>query len=468
MVVSIELRGYQEGALDSLSAAYRRGRRAPLLVAPTGSGKTVLFTYIAQRAAAKGNRTLILVHRQELVRQTSRKLDAFGVQHGLVISGAPSPRGHMVLVASVQTLVRRLDRWDWLPDLIVIDEGHHAVSGSTWGRILDYFGSVRRLGCTATPERLDGRGLGVRVGGYFDELVMSESVQGLTAQGYLSPARVFAPASVDIGNVKTRGGDYAKDQLAHAMDKPSITGDAVQHYRQYCDGAPALAFCVSVAHAEHVASTFAQHGFQAASIDGGMDDSSRKHRIDDLGNGKLNVLTSCEIVSEGTDIPIVAGAILLRPTQSLGLYLQQVGRVLRPYPGKKHAVILDHVGNVMRHGLPDDNRDWDLNAARRSKRKNSDTDFPIRQCERCYHVYKPASVCPSCGFTYPVQAREIMYQDGDLEEVDVVALRRQRKREQSSADSLEALQEIGRQRGYKPGWAYKVWQSRMKKRGVSV
>jgi len=458
--MKLTLRDYQAAAVRDVRFAYADGCRAPLLTLPTGGGKTVIFSYIAERAGAKGNRVLILVHRRELRRQTSRTLDDFGVAHGMIAAGMTMDHHQQVQIASVQTLVRRLERLRWAPDLIVVDEAHHATGKTTWGQVLSHYPEARILGVTATPQRLDGLGLGVEAGGIFDRLITGPTVAQLTAAGHLSPVVVFAPrAMVDLSGIHTRAGDYATNEVAEAMDKPTITGDAVAHYRQHCSGEPAIAFCASVAHAEHVAASFHAAGFRAASIDGGMDSDLRAQHIDDLGAGRLHVLTSCEIVSEGTDIPIVSAAILLRPTQSLGLYLQQVGRVLRPALGKTRAVILDHVGNCFRHGLPDDDREWSLEG--REKRPGTASDaVPVRQCGECYHVHRPAPACPRCGYMYPVQSREVEEVAGELEQVDVVAIRAKQKDEIKKARTLEELEAIGRARGFKPGWAWFMFNSK--------
>lgn len=471
----ITLRDYQETGVNELRAAYGSGKRAPLLVAPTGSGKTVTFAYIADNAARKRKNVLILVHRKELLTQTSRTLDAFGVGHGMIAAHTsfnPAP----VQVASVQTLVRRLDgRIPWRPDLIVVDEAHHATGKTTWGRILKYYPCAMILGVTATPERLDGQGLGIRGGGFFDCLVMGPTVAELVKAGHLSPPVVYAPYNpdLDLSGVHTKMGDFSRAESAEAVDKPTITGNVVTHYRKHCNGEPAIAFCVSVAHAEHVAASFNAAGLKAASIDGKLPDDERSARISALGAGQLNVLTSCEIISEGTDIPIVSAALLLRPTQSLGLYLQQVGRVLRPHPGKTRAVVLDHVGNVYRHGLPDDDREWSLDASSRSKRKKDDeVNLPIRQCEKCYHVHRPAPECPNCGFVYEVKTRQLEVVEGELEEVSPEALRRKAeekkaKRRQGQAVTLLELHQLAEERGYKPEWADFVWNARQNKSGSS-
>lgn len=508
----VVLRDYQQSAVGQVRATFAFGRKAPLLVLPTGGGKTVCFCYVAEQAAAKGRRVLILVHRQELLRQCSAALDRLGVEHGLIAAGCTF-RPHAVQVASVQTLVRRLTRLDWRPDLIVIDEAHHAVAGS-WRKVIVHYASAKLLGVTATPVRLDGKGLR----DVFDDIVVGPTIADLTAMGYLSPTRVYAPPSkVDFKGIRTRNGDYDIRDLGRVMDAPSITGDAVEHYSRICPGVPAIAFCATVEHARHVAEQFRAAGFRAESLDGSMDSSTRAGLINDLGKGLLHVLTSCEIVSEGTDIPVVTAAILLRPTKSEGLYLQQVGRVLRTAEGKTHAIILDHVGNVMQHGLPEEEREWTLDGKKKREGKAAPS---VRQCPKCFAAHPPAPKCPCCGHQYIGEKREIeevagelvqvgnRYNPGDRVErfcdlyrkwmpgfefvstercsegwahirfpgtaIQMERLERLRpdstvkKREQGSAQTLDALIALGRQRGYKNpvAWAQHVHSARRTRAAV--
>jgi superfamily II DNA or RNA helicase len=457
----IHLRDYQSDCIGEIRAAYRAGRRSPLLVSPTGSGKTVMFAYISQGTSRKGNRVLILVHRQELVDQTCRTLLAFGVDHGVIAAGRSPDRTHAVQVGSVQTVVRRLDYFR--PDLIIIDEAHHGTAGS-WRKVLDANPQARILGVTATPERLDGKGLK----DVFDDLIRGPEVSWLIDNGHLSRPRYYAPPqAANLTGLHMRGGDYAKDELAKAMDDKAITGDAVEHYARICGGVPAVAFCVSVAHAQHVAEQFQAAGFRAAVLDGTLDRDSRRDRVKALGDGRLQVLTSCEIINEGFDLPIVTAAILLRPTMSLGLHLQQVGRVLRPAPGKDRAIILDHVGNLARHGFAEDVRDWSLEGRPKKKKRKADdeADVNVRQCPSCYCAHAPAASCPECGHVYQLTQREIEVRDGTLVELDVWAVRRQRKDEQRGAQTLNDLIALGRARNYKnPAvWARHIWNARQGK-----
>ena len=452
----MNLRAYQQRAIADTRAAIAGGSRAPLLVLPTGGGKTIIFSAIAQSAAAKGNRVLILVHRRELIHQASSKLQWIGLDHGIVAAGVPASDAP-VQIASVQTLARRLSRIDWQPGLIIIDEAHHATAGQ-WSRILDHWPNTYRLGVTATPCRLDGRGLRSA----FDAMVLGPSVADLTSAGFLSPARIYAPPVVaDLASVRTRAGDYANDQAAAAMDRPTVTGDAISHYQRLAAGQQAIAFCCNVKHAVSVCDAFKTAGIAAELLLGGTQD--REKVVTDFAAHRTNVLVTVDVVSEGFDVPAASCAILLRPTQSLGLYLQQVGRVLRPAPGKHAALILDHVGNVMRHGFPDDQRDCSLDD--RMRRTKGTAAPSVRTCEHCFAAFKPAPICPVCGHQCtPIKSRVIREIAGELQELKRTEQRTAR-REQGQARTLQELIHLGQARGMKNpvGWAKYVYFARQQK-----
>jgi DNA repair protein RadD len=465
--MKINLRPYQAAAVAELRGRFMAGDRHVLFCLPTGGGKTVVFSHIAEQAAARGNRVCILVHRQELVDQSCRTLREIGLEHGVIAAGYRQDLSRGCQVASVQTLARRLHQIP--PDffqLLIIDEAHHAVAG-TWARLLLHFHDARTLGVTATPERLDGKGLG----GHFDSLILGPDPAWLTGEGFLVPARIFAPPGLDLSSIKrfdTRRGQADAEQR---LQQGQAMGDAVSHYRRTIadqHNGTAIAFCVSVAHAEAVAEAFRNANIPAAMLNGNTDRAQRRRLITDLGAGVLKVLSSCDIISEGTDIPSVTGAILLRPTDSLGLYLQQVGRVLRPALGKTTAVINDHVGNVHRHGLPTDPRQWSL--AGRVNATRTTTAQPITVCPSCFATL-PAQIaqCPECGhaFLQAPGARELVTVAGHLQELtpaQVAAARFRRINEERDCQSLEDLEELGRRRGYKPGWARYRWSARESRR----
>ncbi len=434
----------------------------------TVTHNTIMFASITEGAAARGNRVMILVHRQELLNQCSMALEEIGVPHGLIAPGRTQTYD-LVQVASVQTLVRRLDRVP-RPNLLILDEAHHAPAGS-FSKIIDHYRSARLLGVTATPVRLDGRGLGIHAGGYFDRLVKGPTVRELIDLGYLSRPIVYAPPiGADLKGLHHRFGDFVAKEAAGILDKPTITGNAVAHYLRICPGVPAIAFCTSVEHAEHTAERFRNAGVPSESIDGTLDDRTRRHRIESLADGRIKVLTSCEIISEGTDIPVVTAAILLRPTESLGLCLQQMGRAMRIHPSKKNTIILDHVGNVFRHGMPDDDREWSLYGEAGEKRRKADpTVVENVQCERCYLVF-PAwlAQCPSCGWVRE-NGRKVEEIEGELQEVQRIEQemrdRFTRRREIFAANTYEKLLLLADKLGYKKGWAWHLWQHRIARSG---
>lgn len=457
------LRPYQDRGVGAIRGEYAAGADSVLYVLPTGGGKTVVFSHIAAAAAALGTRTVILVHRDTLLGQASDALDACGVPHGIVAPGF-TPSREPVQVASVQALARRLKRYPgfYQFDLAVIDEAHHAVAG-TWRQVIGELGA-RILGVTATPARADGRGLD----GVFQRLVLGPSIAELTEEGHLVPALVYAPARrVDLSKVHTRAGDFDRGELHAAMDTPSITGDAVEHYTRLCPGAPAVAFCVSVQHSEDVAASFSSAGYRAKAIHGRLPLPEIRAAIAGLADGSVQVLTSCDLVSEGFDCPVVAAAILLRPTHSEGLYIQQVGRALRPAPGKDEALILDHAGNCFRHGMPDDERQWTLKG--RTRKRVGEAAVAVRQCPKCYACHRPAAVCPQCGHAYPVITELPETRAGVLESVNAekVARARMLKERVRKARTIDDFHAIAKDMGYRPAWASIRYQLTMRYRGLS-
>jgi superfamily II DNA or RNA helicase len=363
-------------------------------------------------------------------------------------------------VASVQTLARRLHQ---LPadffQLLIVDEAHHAVAG-TWAKVLAAMPRAHVLGVTATPERLDGRGLGDQ----FDVMVKGPDAGWLTEQGFLVRARVFAPPGVDLSGIKRYDTKKGHDEAEARLRQGQAMGDAVSHYRRTIAdvyNGTAISFCCSVAHAEAVAEAFRAQGILAATLDGRMDRGHRRRLIADLGAGVLKVLTSCDIISEGTDIPSVTGGIGLRPTDSLGLHLQQMGRILRPCPGKPYAAWNDHVGNTLRHGLPTDPREWSLEGRPKGKARKPSDAIPIRICPACFSaIPSTANPCPECGHEVEQARRKLEVVEGDLRELTGAELRRQERREVAQARTREELETIARERGYRPGWVQHMLAAR--------
>lgn len=450
------LRPYQEKIVDDCRSAFRAGQNSVAVQLATGGGKTVLGSFMVQGSSQRGLCCWWLVHRRELLTQASRTFYGLGIEHGFIAGGRSTDPHCRVQIGSVQTVARRLDRLP-APGLIVFDEAHH-LGAAQWQKIFDAYPSAYKLGLTATPWRLDGKGLGH----WFESMVQGPTVADLIETGSLSPYRLFAPSTPDVSSVATAMGDFKHRDLASVMDKPAITGDAVQHYLALARGKRAVAFAVSIEHSRNVVAQFRAAGIAAEHVDGEMAHDARDAAIARFVSGETSVLSNADLLGEGFDVPAIEAAILLRPTQSLSLHLQQVGRALRPSEGKAEAIILDHAGNSLRHGLPDDEREWTLDDREKHK-KTAPSEVSVRQCPKCYRVYHPAPKCPGCGYLTPVASREVEQREGTLHEIDPATIKRQRWVEERACSTLEDWQQLAIARGYKPGWAMIRYQARQRR-----
>jgi DNA repair protein RadD len=460
------LRPHQVRAIADVRAAYVEGCRAPILCAPTGAGKTFTAAEIIKSAIAKGKRVWFLAHLREILDDTSRRLDTAGIKHGFIMAGKPRNLHEYVQIVSVQTAMRR--QFAIKPGLIIIDECHLAIA-NTYKKVIEAAGSPPILGLTGTPCRLDGRGLGEM----FDRIIPTCSTRDLIDDGMLAPIRYYAPSKPKLDDIRMRAGDYALDQLEEVVRRSTITGDAVSHYKRVCPGKRAVAFCVSIKHADDVAEAFKRAGYRAMSISGKSTKQERDFALQGLRDGRLDVVCNAQLWVAGVDVPQIECIILLRPTKSLTFYLQSIGRGLRTAPGKEACIVLDHAGCIFEHGPPDGPRQWSLDA----RRKRSKLSAPaVRECPSCFAAHEPAPVCPLCGHVYERQQRNGPEQvDGSLAAVDLQAMyremrdaereeKRERKQQQGQAQTIEALTELGQQRGYKNPrmWAQHVLRARQR------
>lgn len=489
MSSNIQLRDYQQSAVGEIRQAFRDKLAPVLFVLPTGGGKTFTFSYIASSAADKGNPVCIIVHRKELLLQASASLAALGIEHGLISPFfTPQPR-RLVQVASVDTLLQRIKK---TPQafahfkLLVFDEAHHVVDGNKWGRAFEALGRPTMLGVTATPVRTDGKGLGEHAGGVFKAMVLGPTVRELIDRGsLLNPVVYTSLDAPDVDDLKTnRDGSDNLKAMAERIDKPKITGDAVKHYAQICPGARAIVFCCNIEHARHVVDEFNAAGFRFALLVGApeMSDSERTAVNKQLRRGELHGAVTVDLVSEGYDLPDLECCVMLRSTASEALYLQQVGRVMRPSPGKKTCWLLDHVGNVGRmvdgafrrkHGLPDEEREWTLDGRVKRKGKKKDEDevkVELQQCPKCYVVHDPAPACPKCGHVYPVKAgggRGLEQVDGELQritpEMQAKIEEQNRARQRSAQAAAKSVEDMVQQLGYSQTRAEAIVKAREEK-----
>jgi DNA repair protein RadD len=445
----LTLRPYQHSLIDQARAALRGGCKRLLLQCPTGAGKTVLVAHLLATAAAKGKRAWFCVHRKELLEQAVQTfVEAADIHTGIVAAGYPADPSAPVQVCSIGSVKRRLAGLQ-TPDLIVFDECHHVPSAS-WSAIAAAVPRAHQLGLTATPQRLDGKGLGA----YFDQLLLGPTVAELIAGGYLSPYRLFAPGVLDTSALHHVAGDFNKAEVATAMGASTVVGDAVLTYQRHADGGRALVFVWSLDASRKLASAFTDAGIPAAHVDGETPTDERKRALSAFRAGTLRVLCNVDLFGEGLDVPAVDAVFLLRPTDSLGLYLQQCGRGLRMSPGKTSVRIFDHVGNWTRHGLPDDAREWSLES-RPKKPKEAPGG---RRCMECFAVSPAGSmVCAECGAAFPLKTRKIHQVEGALVEADLSALRKQSQELERACHSLQDWQDLARKLQYKPGWAFYRW-----------
>jgi len=455
---TIPLRDYQQKIVQDCQTIMRRGIRKMLICSPTGSGKTALSTHIIKTAANRGHLAYFLAHRIELIEQTRETFNKFGVPHSIIAAKYGYEPNMPSYIGSIDTVRNRLDKLP-TPDLVIIDECVHLPSKS-WRTIVDAWPDAYRIGLTATPLRLDGTGFT----DLFDELILGPSASGLIEDGWLSDYKIYAPQLADIDNLPVRAGDYTSTAASNLLDRQHITGDAIEHYKRLAPGKRAIVFCTSIKHSQNVAEAFNQSGVSARHIDGTTSASERKNAIKQFRDGSVCVLANVNIAIEGLDIPNIEAVIMLRPTQSLALHLQALGRGLRSSEDKDTLIILDHVGNTERLGLPDYPFEWTLEG--RGTRHRDKTDVPpIRVCPKCYAVYKPQVVCPYCGAESVLSKREIKQREGELLELDklrMLEMKLQQSKERKNAGTLEDLIALGRARGYKSPefWARRVFQGR--------
>ncbi len=402
----MQLRNYQSALVESVRTELRAGFRRICVVSPTGSGKTQVFCYMAGRATG---RVWIVVHRRELALQTSKTLTAWGVPHG-VISPGQAYDGQRVQVCSVDTLASRIkqgaDPVD-APDVLIIDECDLAEA-ATWQRVIQKYSEAILLGFTATPQRLDGKGLGRT----YQRLIMGPSVPFLMDAGHLARPTYYGVSSVpDLSGLSKERGDFNRAELAKVVeDSPVLTGDIVDHYHRIAPGTRYVGFAVSIKHAERLAEDFTAKGYPSAAISAKSKD--RDELTARLRSGSLTGLWTVDIFGRGVDVPAIETGILARPTMSLALHLQQVGRVLRPADGKV-ARIIDHAGNLLRHGSAEYERNWSLECVPKSHRE-AESLMALTQCHSCHAYFKPAPACPHCGELCKASERKIKHVDGWL------------------------------------------------------
>jgi superfamily II DNA or RNA helicase len=461
------LRDYQRDVIGEFHAKVAAGIKRILLVAPTGAGKTVLAAQIVRDAIARGLRVLLFSHRREITTQTCNKLFDLGIDAGVIQAGWPARPGQPVQVASIQTLHARAIRGSAIElppaDLVVVDEAHHTPA-STYKRVLAAYPEAIVLGLTATPCRKDGRGLG----GIFKTLIECPQVAELVRLEFLVPTVVFAPAEgPDLRGVRVQAGDYAEGQLAERMDTAKLVGDVATHWFRHAERRKTVIFATSVAHSVHLRDEFRKLGALAEHIDGSTLNDERASILTKLARGEIEIVCNCAVLTEGFDCPDVGCIVLARPTRSLGLFRQMIGRGLRPAPCKSNCIVLDHAGAVHEHGFAEDAVRWTLEPDRRAavpahaKRKDTSGKSRLCDCPKCGALRTAGEKCRSCGYLLAPKPRAVDWRDGDLARLDRNGRATKPVFTQAEKDRWHReLTGYAKERGFKSGWVFYKYQER--------
>lgn len=461
----MKLYDFQQDLVDDVRGAMRHHRNV-LLQSPTGSGKTAIATHILSSIQDRGKRGNFICHRRELVDQTAKTFDAAGIKYGFIAAGYPKNHMQKIQICSIDTLKNRLGSIP-VADFMIWDECHH-IAAAGWEMVHQFYGKSLHLGLSATPQRLDGRGLN----GIFNHLAPGPQTSWLIDNGFLAKYKLYSVPGVDMDGVKTRMGDFVKHDVEVAMDRPSITGNIVSHWQKYGSDKLTIGFSSTVKHSMRIVEQFKAAGIMAVHLDGETKKEDRKAALRALAKGDIRVVFNVGLFGEGYDIAANSGldvaigcVIDAAPTQSLGAWLQRCGRALRKQ--KSHAVILDHAGNAMRHGMPCAEREWTLEGKEKGKSKSGDNEkaIMVRQCEKCYFVYQFGDTCPECGHVHIAKGRFIDELAGELEEIDPAVIRMQLKREQGQAQTIDELIELGTKRQYANPikWAAHIFTARESK-----
>jgi DNA repair protein RadD len=444
----IELRPYQVESIATIRAAIRAGKRRILVTIPTGGGKTLTASSMIAGALSKGKRSLFVAHRLELIDQTVKAFARLGISSVGVIRAGDKRRdpSQPIQVASIQTLARRTQP-DY--DLVFVDEAHRASAASYTKHVFERHAGAVIIGLSATPVRSDGRPLGT----HFEDLILGAKYSELIAGGFIAEPRVYStPVLPDLSSVRTSGGDFNQDDLEEAVNRGALIGDLVTQWSKH-PRARTVAFAVSVRHSLAIVERFREAGVRAEHLDGTTPEDDRRAILARLESGETELVSNVGVLCEGWDLPACKMLILARPTKSLGLYMQMAGRILRPWNGAV-PIILDHGGNVDRHGLPHEDRGWSLT----KKAKKGSGAPPVKACPACFaFVAASAKACPHCGHAFAVVVED---PNEKPEPVPVDLALRTLDGDDAKLSFFRATAKKARERGWKPGAVMHAYRER--------
>lgn len=435
----IPLRDYQEELVNGLYNSMSKGNKNIMVQSPAGSGKSVTMSEIARRATEKGNRVLFIVDRRELVSQIKGTFIANDVDMELCHVGM------------VQTVANRIKKdKEPTPAIILVDEAHHTLA-KTYTDIFEHFPNSFVYGFTATPWRMSNKGFT----DIFEDLILGKTVQWLIDNERLAPFKYYSKNLMNDNKLKHKStGDFSNESISLALE-PQIYGDVIDNYKKFANDKKTIIYTHNVESSKEVAEKFNDNGYNALQVDGKTPKQQRELAMELFREGKVNILVNAELYGEGVDVPDCECVILLRPTESLTLFIQQTMRAMRYQPNKQ-AIIIDHVGNYVRHGLPNTEHDWLEHFNGSNKKSDSNNSIPIKECPECFGVVESAyTVCPYCGYEFPKEEIQELTVDesAELEEVteEMITLN---LKVPEDCSSMKELYELAKQNNYKPGWAY--------------
>lgn len=446
--MEIVLRDYQQKMYDEIRQAFKEKHKGICAVLPCRSGKSFLFAKIAADTNKKGNKVLILAHRNQLINQHKDLFDELNITN------------EMTRIESVFTEANHLGEHGNV-DLIIIDEAH--LSGaSSYQKVCEYY-NCRRILFTGSPSRLDGKPLNLA-----DKMIIGIGANELIKRGNISSYNYYAPdLNIDLSNVRKSCGDFNNQQLGEKMSSKRIYGDIIKYYNKLGENEQAIAYCVNINHSKEVCEMFNSKGISARHMDSKTPYEEREEIMQAFKDKEFKILCNCNLISEGITLPNARICLMLRPTCSLPLYIQQACRVLNPIEGKK-AIIIDYVNNVQRHGLPTADRQWSLTKkVKEYSNENEDGTFKIRVCKECFSTFETAPVCPFCGAVYETDPVEIQnFREIELKKIEEAKEAKKLEyltnveekvkdyKDFKDCKNFTELIQFAKIKGYKPGFAY--------------
>ena len=472
----INLRQYQQRAIDMLSDSFRKRRQAPVLVAPTGAGKTRLAAAICERAIGKGNHVLFVAPRRGLVFQTADAFGALGIDAGVIMAGEEYDPRHKVDVASIDTLVARLAKDHETnarisvkkSTIIIVDEAHTSVSRGRADALNaiksgEYGAGKLLIGLTASPCLSGGGGLGA----VYDDLLVPVSMHELISDGYLAQPRYFAAPRPDLSSVAITAGEYRQNDLGDAFADSVLMGDVLTNWERIAKNTITVIFTPTRANAAELVERFNRAGYQSEYVDANTKDDERERIYHRLQTGQTKCLMNVGIVSMGVDIPAIQTVVMATATKSIAKWMQAVGRALRLFEGKECAYIIDHGGMSIdpNMGPVEDIIDWSLDEKEKVqdrilRRKQEKKEPKEVTCFACSTVFKSRRDCPDCGYAMKPPTEPLDYYEADLKEI--VSTRKKANRDMTWTEKVSLISGFkyyAKEKGYKDGWVSHAYKS---------